>query len=126
RELAPHWPRASVSADTDVTVLAGSYAPQDGRYNFDFSDVRTTYNAAAVDKAIAKACADWTKVASEFHTKASAQYKADDLNGAYRTEQEYGPKVTPIEIALDAVLNAEAPAANNALFTALMNGTPAK
>lgn len=126
RELAPSWPRASVSADTDVTVLAGSYAPQDGRYDFDFSEVRTSYNAAAVDKAIEKACADWTKVASEFYARASAQFKADDLDGAYRTEQEYGPKVTPIESALETVLNREAPAANNAIFTALMNGTPAK
>lgn len=126
RQLAPNWPRASVSADTDVTVLAASYAPQDGRYDFDFSDVRTRYDAAAVDRAIAKACGDWTKLAAEFHAKASAQFKADDLDGAYKTEQQYGPKVTPIETELDAALNREAPAANNAVFMALMNGTRVK
>lgn len=126
RQLSPNWPRASVSADTDVTVLAGSYAPQDGRYDFDFSDVRTSYDAAAVDAAIAKACADWTSVAAEFHARASAQFKANDLDGAYKTEQQYAPKVTPIETELEAVLNREAPAANYAIFTALQNGTPAK
>lgn len=126
RQLAPNWPRASVSADTDVTVLAGSYAPQDGRYDFDFSEVRTTYDAAAVDTAIAKACADWTNVAAEFHAKASVQFKANDLDGAYKTEQQYGPKVAPIETELEAVLNREAPAANYAIFTALQNGTRVK
>ena len=36
--------------------LAEAYAPQDGRYKFDFSKVRMTFDEKAVDAAIKTAC----------------------------------------------------------------------
>lgn len=39
-----------------VSVAGDAYMPTDGRYRFDFSKVRTTFDAAKVDAAIKSAC----------------------------------------------------------------------
>ncbi|RAN40412.1 hypothetical protein [Hyphomonas sp. GM-8P] len=126
RRLAPNWPRASSNVDSDVQILSGSYAPQDGRYDFDFSKVKTSFDKAAVASAIARACADWTKEAAVFQTKAHALVAASDFDGAFNLEQASSGKVTAIETPLETTLNAQAPAADNALYTAFLNGRRVK
>ncbi|WP_428407752.1 hypothetical protein [Hyphococcus sp.] len=122
RQLAPNWPRASDNVDADVAILSGSYAPQDGRYQFDFSKVRTSYDKAKVSAAVASACAQWTKEAAAFHAKAKPLQAAEDFNGLHALEQSSHAKVEPIEAALNEVLEAQAPAGDYALYTALQNG----
>jgi hypothetical protein len=54
--MQPTWTRASDSADTEVQVIGSSYAPQDGRYRFDFSGTRNDFDRTAVEGAIGDAC----------------------------------------------------------------------
>ncbi len=126
RELSPHWPRASANPDTDVMVLGASYAPQDGRYDFDFSIVRLGFDKPTVSSAIAKACADWTKEAAAFKTKAQAFVDTENFDAAYALERSASGRVAPIEETLNRVLSEQAPAADYALFTALQNGRRVK
>ncbi|WP_375205238.1 hypothetical protein [Hyphococcus sp.] len=122
RQLAPNWPRASNNVDADVAILSGSYAPQDGRYQFDFSKVRTSYDKQAVSAAVAKACAEWSKEAAAFQAKAKPLQAAEDFDGLFALERSAQGKVEPIESTLNEVLNVQAPAADYALYTALQNG----
>lgn len=120
--LAPNWSRASWNVDSDVSVLSGSYAPQDGRYDFDFSKVKTSFDKAAVASAVAGACAGWAKEAAAFQTKARALVNAGDFDGAFKLEQASSGKVSAIVTPLETTFNAQAPAADRALYTALQNG----
>jgi hypothetical protein len=125
-ELQPNWPRASDNVETDVAVMGGSYAPQDGRYDFDFSEIRTTYDEAAVDRAIDKACADWIREGAIFKADVQALVDAEKWDEAYEYEMGSDGKVDPITRALEEVLQREAPSANYAVFNALLNGMPAE
>lgn len=70
--LNPQWHRAATSADLEVQVVGAAYAPQDGRYDFDFSKVKMTFDKQAVTAAVTKACAAWVKEAATFKEQASA------------------------------------------------------
>jgi hypothetical protein len=124
--LSPQWQRASDNANIDVQVIGSVYVPQDGRYDFDFSKVRMTFNKEVVANAIAKACADWTKEAAAFKQQAAALMNSDQSEAAFRLEQTAGAKVRPIDEALTKVLEAESPAANynSAMMSALQNPKP--
>lgn len=125
-ELQPNWPRASDNVETDVAVVGGSYAPQDGRYDFDFSEIRTTYDRTAVEQAIDKACADWTVEGETFKADVQALVDAEKWDEAYEYEMGSDGKIDPITRALEEVLQREAPSSNYAVFNALLNGTPAE
>lgn len=126
--LSPQWERATDSADIDVQVVAGAYVPKDGRYDFDFSKVRMTFDKEVVASAIAKACADWTKEAAAFKQQAAALMNSDQSEAAFRLEQNAGAKIRPIAETLTRVLSAESPAANYnaAMMSALQKPRPAK
>lgn len=126
RALSPNWPRASQNVDIDVAVFAGSYAPQDGRYKFDFSKVRTSFDKAAVSSAISEACAAWTREAAAFQPKVRALVDAGDSQGAFAFDRAAAAKVRPIEEPLETLLNEQAPSADYALVNALMNGERVK
>lgn len=125
-ELQPNWPRASDNVENDVVVVGGSYAPQDGRYDFDFSEIRTSYDRAAVDRAIDDACSAWTREGEIFKSEVQALVDAEKWDEAYEYEMGSDGKVDPIVRSLEEVLQREAPSANYAVFNALMNGTPAE
>lgn len=110
---------ASDSADIDVAVLGGSYAPQDGRYKFDFSKVRMTFDAAKVDAAVKLACDAYKTEGRTFLTKLDPLIAKQDWNAAFRLEQDAQNRVEPIRAKLDDALNKLSPAADYALFTAL-------
>lgn len=120
--LPVNWIRGSDSADNAVAVLGASYAPQDGRYKFDFSDVRTSHDKAKVDAAIATACAEYKRVGAEWKAAAQAKVDADDHDGAYKLQGSGFGKLEKVAAPLNEVLAAEAPNGNYALYTALQNG----
>src|SRR5262245_27604277 len=76
---SPSWPTASNSADLDVQIIGPSYAPQDGRYRFDFSKVRTTFDKTAVDSAIDHARAEYVEIGRAFTADAKAHRVGDTL-----------------------------------------------
>ena len=123
--LNPNWPRVSDSADLDVQILGASYAPQDGRYRFDFSDVRDSFDRDAVRAAIQRVCAEYRAIGEAFMAEARAKHDGDIVQGGYELERQYNARLNPLRLDLEAVLQAEAPSANNALYMALLNGEPA-
>ena len=116
------WPRASNSADTDVQILGASYAPQDGRYKFDFSGVKESFDKAAVGQAIASFCEEFRAAGEAFMSEARSGIEDDFLPGGYELEQKYNGIVSKYVQQLEMVIQAQAPAANNALYLALLNG----
>jgi hypothetical protein len=123
--LDPEWQRASWNADTDIQVW-GARVPQDGRYDFDFSKVRMTFDKQAVASAVSKACADWTKEAIVFQEEASALMHAGQSGAAQRLENGSASGVTEIRESLNEVLERESPGTdyNSALMNALQNPKP--
>lgn len=121
--LSPNWHRAATSADLEAQVIGAAYVPQDGRYDFDFSKVRMTFDKQAVSAAITKACADWTKEAVVFKEKAAALMYAGKSNEAMALENAGNQKISAIDETLTRAIDALSPAANaNAeMMNALMN-----
>lgn len=130
-ELMPvsaNWHRAGDNVEAEVHVIGGTYAPQDGRYKFDFSKVRMSFDKAAVSAAIAEACAEWTQEAIVFKEKASKLMYAGQSDAAFQYERAAQAKVSKINQKLEAALDAQAPARNyNAdMMMALQNPTRVK
>ncbi len=120
--LSPNWPRASNSADLDVQIIGGSYAPSDGRYDFDFSEVKTDFDRAAVDRAIEEACGAYRGIGERFLATARPKVVNDDLPGGMDLEGAANAEAAPVRARLEEALKTLAPAGNGALFTALLNG----
>lgn len=121
--LDPKWHRAGMSAEAEIQVLGEVYTPKDGRYDFDFSKVRMTFDKQAVSSAITKACADWSAEAAAFQKKARELMNSGQSDAALRFERASWSKVNPITEALESVLHAQGPAgsANAEMMTALQN-----
>lgn len=121
--LSPEWQRASANVDAEVSLWGSSYAPQDGRYDFDFSNVRMTFDKAAVASAVAKACAEWTQQAVTFKEKAAALMNSGQSDAAFKLQGSASSKVSAINSTLEAALDAQAPAGNynSAMLSALQN-----
>jgi hypothetical protein len=122
-ELSPTWQRAPDNQDAEARIVGGSYAPKDGRYDFDFSKVRMTFDKQAVSAAIAKACADWTKEAVAFKEKATGLMNSGQSQAALDLQGAASRKVSALSATLQSVLEAEGPAGNyNAeMMNALQN-----
>ena len=124
--LNPVWPKASNDVDLEVEIIGASYAPQDGRYDFDFSEIRLDFDAAAVDRAVAAACAEYLAIGEAFLTRARAAM-ADSGDAVppdgLRLQSDANGRVDEVRARLEAVLQAEAP--GGGLHMALLNGQPA-
>jgi hypothetical protein len=121
--LAPTWPAASADADLAVEILGASYAPQDGRYDFDFSGVRLEFDRSAVERGIAAACAEYVAIGEAFLAQARADTSGDDVppNGM-SIERSANAQASVVRERLEKILNAQAPGAINAVLAALLNG----
>jgi hypothetical protein len=120
--LDPNWPKASQSADLDVEILGGSYAQQDGRYRYDFSQVKTGFDRQAVRAAVASACAEYVAIGQAFVDDARGRIVNDMLPGGDELQGGANRRVEPVRGRLEDALQAHAPAGNGALFQALLNG----
>ena len=124
--MQPTWTRASNSADLDVQVLGSSYAPQDGRYDFDLSGMRNNFDRAAVESAIKTACADYRKIGEEFMAGAKANMDGDMLPSGPALENAANAQAFPLNSALGDKLTSLGPAGNAPILNALINGTRVK
>ncbi|HOP19215.1 MAG TPA: hypothetical protein PK585_03965 [Amphiplicatus sp.] len=120
--LAPNWPRAADNVDAAVAIFTDAYAPKDGRYKFDFSNVRMSFDKPAVEAAISKACAAWNTEAAAFYKKARPLADANDFAGAQAAANAGAAKMAPIAQALETALNEQAPAADYSFFMAMQSG----
>lgn len=126
--LSPQWQRAPDNKEAEASIIGSTYAPQDGRYQFDFSKVRMTFNKDVVAGAIAKACADYTKEAAAFKAKAGPLMSSGQSQAALDLQGAVSRKVSDISQKLQAVLEAEGPAGsyNAEMMQALQNPKPVK
>jgi hypothetical protein len=120
--LDPYWPRASDSPELDVGIIGGSYAARDGRYRYDFSQVRTSFDRQTVGAAVESACAQYAALGQKFVADARVRIVNDTLPGGSELEEAANSQAGVIRKRLEDVLQAEAPAANGALYQALLNG----
>jgi hypothetical protein len=117
---------ASWSADTDVQVMGAAYAPQDGKYNFDFSKVRTSFDEKAVDAAVKEGCESYAAAGKAFLAKVDPMISKQDWNGAFKLEQTANAGVEPIRAKMNAKLEPLSPNYGYPLMNALMNGKRVK
>lgn len=119
RELNPEWFRGTDSADINISVYEGSRAPKDGRYDFDFSKARVSFDKQAVANAIATACEDWIREAAAFHDKASAHMKGGQSAAAAKAERSGNARIDAIAKVLLTAIEKESPSPDLALEDAL-------
>lgn len=120
--MQPNWVRASDNADLDVEVLGSSYAPQDGRYRFDFSGVRNDFDKGAVVRAIQASCDEYRGIGAEFMAKAGAGMSGDMLPDGDELENAANARAFPLMSALGDTLQRLGPTGNAPILNALING----
>jgi hypothetical protein len=117
---------ATWNVETNVEVAGQAYAPQDGRYQFDFSKVRMTFDEKAVDAAIRAAC-DQIKVRGhEFLAKVDPLIAKGDWNGAFKAEGAAQGQLDPIRRELEATFVKVSPGDFTEIQLALMKGKRVK
>lgn len=121
RAPQPSWARAAESLDLALAITTDSYAPKDGRYDFDFSKVRMSFDRQAVSTAIAENCAAWANEAAAFQKKARALADAGDFAGADNLQRSGYATTEKLEKAIEDVLNAQTPG-DSAFVMAMLNG----
>lgn len=124
--LGPEWNRASPDIERDLQIIGGSYAPQDGRYKFDFSKVRMSFDKAKVAAAIKSDCDAYRTIGEAFMAKAKPLAAEEKLDAIQTLVNEAGQKREPIAEDLQAALRAQSPSQDGALYTALLNGQKIK
>ncbi len=117
---------ATWNVDSNVEIASQAYAPQDGRYSFDFSRVRLTFDEAAVDAAIKSACDQVKARGKEFLAKVDPLIAAKDWDGAFKAEGAAQGKLEPIRQELQAKFAKISPGDFTEIQLAMMNGRRVK
>jgi hypothetical protein len=117
---------ATWNVETNVTVAAEAYAPQDGRYTFDFSKVRMTFDEAQVDAAIKSVCDKVHAAGRDFLAKVDPAIARQDWDGAFKLEGWAHGRLEPIRADLQAAYDKFSPGDFSEIQLALMNGKKIK
>ena len=120
--LDPVWPRASQNVDQDVEILGASYAPQDGRYQFNFADMRESFEKEGVAKAIRTACAEYAKVGETFLLTARNKVSDKNLDEGPLLETTANAKAARIRGELEEQLHKFSPNSKNTILLAMVHG----
>lgn len=113
---------ATWNVETNVTVAGEAYAPTNGRYNFDFSKVRMTYDEKAVDAAIKSACDQVHVKGKAFLAKVDPIIARKDWDGAFKAEGSAQSALDVTRQDLKAKLDPLGPGDFSAIQMAMMNG----
>jgi hypothetical protein len=114
---------ATWNVETNVHVASEALAPKDGRYKFDFSKVRMTFDEKEVDAAVKLACDKVKASGREFLAKVDPLIAKEDWNGAHRAEQSAQGKLDPIRVELKAKFDKLSPGDFSAIQLAMTSGT---
>ena len=109
-----------------VSIAGEAYMPKDGRYKFDFSKVRTTFDKSAVDAAIKSACDKVHATGKAFLAKVDPMIKREDWDGAFKAEGSANAALEPIRRELQAAYDRIGPGDISVFQLAMMNGTKVK
>jgi hypothetical protein len=113
---------ASWNVETNVVVTDEAYAPQEGRYRFDFSKVRMTFDEAKVDAAIKSACERVHAAGRDFLAKVDPVIAQKDWDNAFKLEGWAKGRLSPIRHDLKIAMNKLSPGDFSEIQLALMNG----
>ena len=108
--------------DDRVTIAGEAYMPTDGRYQFDFSKVRTTFDKAAVEAAIKTACDKVHATGKAFLAKVDPIIAKKDWDGAFKAEGSANSALEPIRSELQAAYDRIGPGDISQIQLAMMNG----
>lgn len=117
---------ATWNVDANVTVAGEAYAPQDGRYKFDFSKVRMTFDEKQVDAAIKTACDKVHAAGRDFLAKIDPVIAKQDWDNAFKLEVWAQGRLEPIRTEMQAAFNKLSPGDFTEIQLALMNGKKLK
>jgi hypothetical protein len=117
---------ASWSVETNVTIAGEAYAPKNGRYKFDFSKVRMSFDKAQVDAAIKASCDKTHAAGKTFLAKVDPLLAKKDWDGAFMAENSAQGALEPIRMELKAKFDKLSPGDFSAIQLAMMNGTKVK
>lgn len=109
-----------------VTVAGEAYMPKDGRYKFDFSKVKTSFDKAAVEAAIKTACGKVHAVGKAFLAKVDPLIAKEDWDGAYKAESTANYALEPIRAELQAAYDKIGPGDIGVFQLAMMSGVRVK
>ncbi len=109
-----------------VSVAGDAYMPTDGRYMFDFSQVRTTFDPNALDAAIKSACDKVHATGKAFLAKVDPLIARQDWDGAYKAESAAHAALEPIRRGLQANYDRIGPGDIGVFQLAMMNGRKVK
>jgi hypothetical protein len=109
-----------------VTVAGDAYMPTDGRYTFDFSKVRTSFDQGAVDAAIKSACDKVHAAGKAFLAKVDPLIARQDWDGAHKAESAANAALEPIRRELQASYDRIGPGDIGVFQLAMMNGKKVK
>ena len=109
-----------------VHVAGEAYMPKDGRYKFDFSKVRTTFDKSAVDAAIKSACDRVYTTGKAFLAKVDPLIAKQDWDGAFKAEGSANAALEPIRRDLQAAYDRIGPGDIGVFQLAMMNGVRVK
>ena len=113
---------ASWNVETNVLVTDEAYAPQEGRYRFDFSKVRMTFDEAKVEAEIKSACERVHAAGRDFLTKVDPVIAQKDWVGAFKLEGWAKGRLNPIRHDLQVAMDKLSPGDTSEIVLALMNG----
>jgi hypothetical protein len=117
---------ASWNVETNVTVAGEAYAPKNGRYKFDFSEVKMSFDKAQVDAAIKASCDKVHVAGKAFLAKVDPLLAKKDWDGAFMAEGSAQGALQPIRDELKAKFDKLSPGDFSAIQIAMMNGTKVK
>lgn len=113
---------ASWNVETNVLVTDEAYAPQEGRYRFDFSKVRMTFDEAKVDAEIKAACERVHAAGRDFLAKIDPVIAQKDWDNAFKLESWAKGRLSPIRHDLKVAMDKLSPGDFSEIQLALMNG----
>lgn len=114
------------NVDTRVAIVGEAYLPNDGRYKFDFSKVRTSFDKAAVEAAIKTACDKVHATGKAFLAKIDPLIARQDWDGAYKADRAANDALEPIRAELQAAYDRIGPGDIGPFQLAMMSGTRVK
>ncbi len=117
---------ATWNVETNVTVAGEAYAPKNGRYKFDFSKVRMSFDKPAVDAAIKASCDKVHAAGKAFLAKVDPLLARKDWDGAFLAEGSAQAALEPIRKELKAKFDKLSPGDFSEIQMAMMNGVKVK
>ena len=108
--------------DDRVNIAGEAYMPKDGRYQFDFSKVRTTFDKGAVEGAIKTACGKVHATGKAFFAKVDPLIAKKDWDGAFKVEGTSNAALEPIRSELQAAYDKFGPRDISEFQLGMMNG----